>query len=112
MPNAGLNQHVGESLCFYLPLVVDRSPTMDCGGSTTQLASDAVGQANALGLGLRNTMGGNRPAAVIGDDRASETTGAPAGSAVSALHAVDLRVVILTFKWTLIEAGGVGVAIS
>jgi hypothetical protein len=111
VPSAGRNHGVDESSRFCLPLCVDRSPTMDCGGSAAEQPSDAVGQPHALGLGC-NTVGGNRPAAVIGDDRSSEATGVPAGSALSALHAVDLLVVILAFNWTLVEVDGVGIAAS
>ena len=111
VPSAGLNDGIDESSRFCLPLCVDRSPTKDCGGSAAEQRWDAVGRAHTLGLGC-NTVGGNWPAAVIGDDRSSEATGVPAGSALSALHAVDVLAVILTFDWTLIQVGGVGVAPS
>jgi hypothetical protein len=56
--SAGLNHGVDNSSRFCLPLCVDRSPTMDSGGSAADQLSDAVGQAHALGLGC-NTVGGN-----------------------------------------------------
>jgi hypothetical protein len=104
VPSAGLNHDVDKSSRFCLPLCMDRSPTMDCGGSAAEQPSDAVGQILALGLGC-NTVGGNWPAAVIGDDRSSEATGVPAGSALSALHAVDLLVVHLhDYRWALLTS--------
>jgi hypothetical protein len=78
---------------------------MDCGGSAAEKPPDAVGQAHALGLGC-NTVGGDWPAAVIGDDRSSEATGVLAGSALSDLHAVDLMV-ILVFSRPLVQLRGV-----
>ena len=104
VPSAALSHGVDESSRFCLPLCVDLSPTIDCGDSAAEQPSDAVGQARDLGLGC-NTVGGNWPVAVIGDDRSSEATGVPAGSALSALHAVDLLVVHLhDYRWALLTS--------